>query len=117
MKGSIRAVMVFAEEPRVAAAWWAQLLGVPVEGVHEKDFFFWFDADGIEFGFHPADPERNPVGGSPVVYFAATDIDDEVSKALALGATRHRGPLGISESRTIVQMVDPFGTIFGIDAG
>lgn len=109
--------MVFAEKPQVAAAWWAQLLDVPTESVHEKDLFFWFDADGTEFGFHPADPERNPVGGSPVVYFAASDIDVEVRKALALGATRHRGPLVISELRTIVQMVDPFGTIFGIDAG
>jgi len=109
--------MVFAEEPQVVVAWWARLLEVPDKSVHEQDHFFWFDADGIEFGFHPADPERNPVGGSPVVYFTVTDIDVEVNKALALGAMRHRGPLDISESRTIVQMVDPFGTIFGIDVG
>ncbi len=38
-----------------------------------------------------------------------------MDKAMALGATKHRGPLVLSPERVIAQFVDPFGNVFGID--
>lgn len=62
-------------------------------------------------------PGREPVRGSRVVYAAISDDDVEAGMALARGATRRRGPLGISEWRTIVRTVSRVDPIFGIDAG
>jgi predicted enzyme related to lactoylglutathione lyase len=115
MDGSIRTVMMFCEVPRQVPLWWANLLEVPSDLVHEDVDFSWFNAGGTEYGFHPADHVRNPLGGTPVVYLATQDIHAAVERALEFGATRHRGPLVLSPNRSIAQFVDPFGNVFGID--
>jgi predicted enzyme related to lactoylglutathione lyase len=113
--GKIRAVMIFCVDPSRVAAWWAQLLGVAPDTMNDDDGFSWFESGGTEYGFHPADPERNPLGGTPVIYLATQDVRQAMAKAIALGATRHRGPLVISAKRSIAQLVDPYGNIFGLD--
>ena len=107
--------MFFAEEPMVVATWWATLMQVPAQVIEADNAFACFTVAGLEFGFHPADPARNPVGGSPVIYLNVEDHAEAVARAGALGARLHRGPIDIAGSRTIVQMSDPFGNIFGLD--
>ena len=114
MNGEIRTVMFFCEKPNEVAHWWAELLSLPTETVNEENGFCWFIASGTEYGFHPADDERNPRGGTPVVYLASSDFESSMDKAMALGATK-RGPLVLSPERVIAQFVDPFGNVFGID--
>jgi hypothetical protein len=59
----IRSVMYFADDPESVAIWWAETIGSAPRNEGE----FWFtEFDGVEIGLHPADVERNPVGGSPV---------------------------------------------------
>lgn len=70
---------------------------------------------GVELGFHPADDTRNPRGGSPVVYWAVESVDTTRTALLDRGCTHHRGPLDIDDGRRICQLVDPFGTVFGLD--
>ena len=89
--------------------------GCPIDLVAFEDGFAWFDVGGVEFGFHPADAGKNPVGGSPVVYLRAEDLAMALNRAESKGARRHRGPLSIGASRSIVQLVDPFGNVFGLD--
>jgi predicted enzyme related to lactoylglutathione lyase len=113
--GKIRAVMIFCALPNRVALWWAELLGVPPDTVNDDDGFSWFESGGIEYGFHSCDSERNPLGGTPVVYLATQDLREAMAKAVALGATRHRGPLVISSERSIAQLVDPYGNVFGVD--
>jgi predicted enzyme related to lactoylglutathione lyase len=115
MTGDVRAVMFFCERPKDVALWWAKLIGISSDPVIDDGEFCWFNAGTTEYGFHPSDGDRNPVGGSPVVYLATTDLTAAMNKAIALGAIRHRGPLIISPERSIAQFRDPFGNIFGLD--
>lgn len=67
------------------------------------------------YGWHPADDERNPRGGSPVIYWKVGDLAAARERLLAEGRTAHRGPLRVEADREICQLVDPFGTVIGID--
>jgi predicted enzyme related to lactoylglutathione lyase len=107
--------MIFAVEPEVVASWWADLLECPVDRVSFKDGFAWFDVGDIEFGFHPSDATKNTVGGSPVVYLRVEDHSAAIARAQSKGARLHRGPLAIDASRSIAQLVDPYGNVFGLD--
>lgn len=113
----VRTVMVFADDPSVSAAWWGALLGAPVQTDIRPTgaVYAWVDAAGVELGFHPADDQHNPRGGSPVVYWQVDDVDEVRERLLAAGCEHHRGPLDIESGRRIAQLRDPFGTIIDID--
>ncbi|MFF4082580.1 VOC family protein [Streptomyces sp. NPDC001777] len=109
--------MIFAESPTASGRWWAEVLGadlhLEVEGESE---YAWIDLDGVEFGFHMADDNRNPRGGgSPVPYWAIDDVDAVRQRLLDAGCTRHRGPLQVDPQKKICQLVDPFGVVIGLD--
>ena len=110
----IRAVMFFASEPEIVASWWAANLGRDASVSRDGEFRY-FSAGEIEFGFHPADDDRNPIGASPVIYLSVDNLEQTRSRLLKLGCTMHRGPLTIDNSRQICQMIDPFGNTFGLD--
>jgi hypothetical protein len=89
--------MVFAVDPEKSARWWAGVLDAQVQLDVAKDgsVYAWFDLHGIEYGFHPADDERNPRGGSPVVYWAVDNLTAERDRLLHPAprpAPRRRGP-------------------------
>jgi predicted enzyme related to lactoylglutathione lyase len=107
--------MIFAEDPRVVASWWADPLECPNDRVSFEDGFVWFDVGNIEFGFHPTDAEKNSIGGSPVVYLRVEEHSTAVARAESKGARLHRGPLVIDARRSIAQLIDPFGNVFGLD--
>ncbi|WP_240152326.1 VOC family protein [Streptomyces mobaraensis] len=72
---SIRTVMMFVDDPEKAARWWANALDDYVRlDVDGDNVYAWITIAGIEYGFHQASPERNPQGGSPVVYWAVDDV-------------------------------------------
>ncbi|MFK0167306.1 VOC family protein [Streptomyces sp. NPDC090306] len=112
----VRTVMVFALDPAASARWWAEVLGVRAhfEG-EDTGGYAWLEAGGVELGFHPADDARNPPGASPVVYWAVDAVDATRRALVDRGCRHHRGPLDIAEDRRICQLVDPFGTVFGLD--
>ena len=109
--------MVFADDPEASARWWGKTLGAEVHVDRDgTSVFAWIDTSGgVELGFHPADDERNPRGGSPVVYWAVESVNATREALLARGCTHHRGPLDIGAERSICQLTDPFGTVFGLD--
>ncbi|GLU49183.1 VOC family protein [Nocardiopsis ansamitocini] len=114
----VAAVMVVADDPDVSARWWADVLGVTVhrDVAPHGAVYAWIELGGVEYGFHPADDERNPRGASPVVYWAVEgDLEQALESLLAVGCTRHRGPLDVRPGRRIAQIVDPFGTVIGIE--
>lgn len=115
MPSIVRAVMIFADDPIVVASWWADLLGCPNDRVSLEGGFVWFGVGDIEFGFHPSDALKNSAGGSPVVYLRVEDHSAAVARAESKGARLHRGPLAIGASRSIAQLIDPFGNVFGLD--
>lgn len=40
----------------------------------DSQVYAWFEVDDVEYGWHPAEDERNPRGGSPVIYWKADDL-------------------------------------------
>ena len=113
----VATVMVFADNPQESATWWADLLGADVHLHHDPRgaVYAWITVGAVELGFHPAD-ERNPRGGSPVVYWQVDgDLDTARGYLLAAGCVHHRGPIEAEPGRRIAQIVDPFGTVVGIE--
>lgn len=113
----VSALMLFAEDTHAVGEWWAAAFGVErveVEQHAQGDFVF-FDAFGFEFGVHVADSDKNPLGGTPVVYFSVPSLDRASEQLIERGATPHRGPLVVDAGRSICQLRDPFGNIFGLD--
>jgi hypothetical protein len=113
---AVRAVMLFVAEPRVVATWYAEAFGDgSTRVVSEAAGLCHFQSGDVEFAFHPADHDLNPPGGSTVVYWAADHVLACRESLVASGARHHRGPLKIADNRYICQLVDPFGSIFGLD--
>jgi predicted enzyme related to lactoylglutathione lyase len=109
--------MLFAADIHAVAAWWAAAFGVErveVEPDASGDFVF-FDAGGLELSVHPADPDKNPLGGTPVVYFSVASLATAREQLIEHGATPHRGPLVVDAGRSICQLRDPFRNVFGLD--
>ncbi|MFD4480411.1 hypothetical protein ACFWPU_30450 [Streptomyces sp. NPDC058471] len=66
MLGRVRAAMCFTPSPEAAGAWWSEALGAELHREVEGDSVYtWVDVDGMEFGFHMLDEQRNPQDGSP----------------------------------------------------
>jgi predicted enzyme related to lactoylglutathione lyase len=110
--GPIGAVMIFSCDPARSANWWSGLIGAPV---HADGGFHWLDVNGVEFGFHPADPVKNPVGASTVPYWITRDLGQAIAALVEAGGTLHRGPLSVEPGRRIAQVVDPFGAVIGLE--
>ena len=108
--GRVREVMVFVDDPAAAVRFWSDALqldpraGLPL-----------LDLGHIELFFNLADPEKNPQGGSTVVYFEVDDFDATRDALLAAGCKQHHGPLAIEDGRRICQLRDPFGTVWGLN--
>lgn len=112
--GPVRAVMFFVQDQPAAAAWYRDVVLGDGEVVEDEGYWY-VEVEGVEVGFHPADPERNPPGGSVVTYFSTSHLDRARTAAIAAGATPHRGPLDVAHDRAICQLLDPFGNLFGLD--
>lgn len=76
----------------------------------------------VELFFHPVDhektpwgEEKNPEGGSTVVYLAVDDLTAARDRLLEAGCQPWRGPIEIEAERRICQLRDPFGTVWGLD--
>ena len=112
----LRGVMIFARDPETSCRWYAErVLRVESTAVQVDSGFWFVEVDGAEIGFHPADVERNPFGTSVVAYFATDGVSTHREALLDAGAEHHRGPLTIAGGRSICQLVDPFGAVFGLD--
>jgi predicted enzyme related to lactoylglutathione lyase len=96
--------------PDLAAArsFWSKALGV--EPYFDEPFYVGFDVGGFELGLWPA---GDPALG-PLTYWGVDDIDAELARLVALGATQ-RAP--ISDVGSGIRMVDldaPTGEVFGL---
>jgi len=112
----LRGVMIFARDPETSCRWYAEhVLRLESTAVHVDSGFWFVEVNGVETGFHPADGERNPFGTSVVAYFATDGVSTHREALLDAGAAHHRGPLTIGGGRSICQLVDPFGGVFGLD--
>jgi len=113
---SVSTVMIFVDDPLKAARWWGDVLDTDVHLDETEDSVYaWLTVGGTEFGWHDAEPEKNPPGGSTVTYWMVTDVTAVRQHLLNAGCTPHRGPLHVEDDRWICQIIDPFGTIHGLE--
>ena len=102
----VRSVMIFAERPAEVAQWYSEELGLG--GTELMPDGAAIVADGVvELVFHPADRVKNPPGASTVVYWQSDDVRADLTLLMELGARIHRGPLVVSDTRSICQLTDP----------
>jgi len=107
--------LLFVESISKSKEWYTNFLGViPIE---EDDRFASFKVGSSFLNLHPAD-EKSPVStGGCVVYWETDNFQEMISKAESLGGQIYRGPLKIKETgKTICQIKDPFGNVFGLEA-
>jgi predicted enzyme related to lactoylglutathione lyase len=62
-----------------------------------------------------ADQSKNPSGASTVAYWSVHDLERSRDAFIEAGREPLRGPYEVSPTRRICQLVDPFGTVFGLD--
>lgn len=98
-----------------SCAWYARFLGIEASYV-DPDFAS-FNVAGVQLDLCTADG-RSPVSaGGSVGYWLVEDLDIAVARAKELGAAVYRGPLRVEEvRRSIVQVADPYGNVFGLEA-
>lgn len=106
--------MVFAERPAAVAQWYCAALGLGGTELMPGGAAIVL-AGVVELVFHPADEIKNPQGASTVVYWQSDDFSADLTRLIGLGARVHRGPLVVSDTRSICQLVDPWGNVFGLD--
>jgi hypothetical protein len=110
MRG-VASVLVFSPHWHAASMWWAEVTGT--SAVTRTPLNATLNIGDVELAFCPAD-ERNPVGGSPVVYWQVDDFNDARHVLRTWGCIEIHKPLGLADGQQITQFKDPYGIVFGI---
>lgn len=113
---------VFADDPRAAADWYAQVFGI--EPYFQKEYAgavayveFRVGDDEDEFGildrrYVPGAADGGLSGG--LVYWAVDDVEAEFARLLGLGATEHLPVTEQGEGFVTASVHDPFGNVLGV---
>jgi predicted enzyme related to lactoylglutathione lyase len=97
-------------DPAMLAGWWAQRFGGITRDVLAGEFTAVVLPEGLQLGFQKV-PDPTPGKNRVHLDFRAADVDGEVSRLTAGGATeleRHR----FGENYRWVVMADPEGNVF-----
>lgn len=113
MLKKIESVVRFVPDIEAAAAWYAEILGSPVE--HENERYAFVECGGQLMGFHPADAKCPGGVGGTTVYWEVEDLTAAIDTLLARGAALHRGPGITSLGARVAMLIDPFGCTIGLD--
>lgn len=95
--------------------WYATFFGIaPIEDLEN---FASFRIGQTTIDISVAD-EKSPIShGGSVGYWLVDDLEKAIAHAVGLGGQVYRGPLRVDEAqRTIVQILDPLGNVFGLEA-
>ena len=89
-----------------AKAWYAQVFGCAP--YFDQPFYVGFSIGGFELGLVP-DGEPGTQGSA--VYWGVDDVDQEVARIVALGATVHGAPNDVGDGIRVAELKDPFGNL------
>lgn len=90
-------------------AWYAGVFGVGP--YFDQPFYAGFAIGGFELGLIP-DGQPGPAGSR--VYWGVDDIDAEVARIQALGATLHSAIQDVGEGIRVAELNDPYGNVLGL---
>ena len=92
-----------------AKSWFSQVFGKPP--YFDQPFYVGFEIGGFELGLVP---DGQPGTAGATVYWGVDDIEAEVARIVALGATVHTAIEEVGESIKVVDLLDPFGNLLGL---
>jgi predicted enzyme related to lactoylglutathione lyase len=92
-----------------AKAWYARVFDV--EPYFDQPFYVGFAIGGFELGLVP-DGEPGKTGVQ--LYWGVDDIDTEVARITALGASTHSAIQEVGDGIRVAELADPFGNALGL---
>ena len=104
----LRSVIHPAPDLLAAKSFYTAMLGN--EPYFDEPFYVGYSVGGFELGLWP---EGDPAVG-PVCYWGVANIDAELARLLALGATAVDEISDVGESIRMVQLTSPTGDVFGL---
>ncbi|KAA0947665.1 MULTISPECIES: VOC family protein [unclassified Pseudomonas] len=110
----ILSILIHTPNWRVATEWYAAAFPAATRVYHEPDDFGHLDMDGVAIEIVNADNKVASGAAGSVVYWRVVDIQQEVQRLVALGATLYRGPMTIEDGHWICQVRDPWGNCIGL---
>ena len=95
--------------------WYKSFFGI--EPIEDLENFASFRIGNTLFDISLADQKSPLSTGGSVGYWLVDNLENAIAKAKSLDGQVYRGPLRVDEvKRTIVQIKDPYGNVFGLEA-
>lgn len=105
----LRTVLYHVPDLADGKAWYTQVVG---SGPYfDQPFYVGFEVGGFELGLLP---DGTPGPGGTVAYWGTPDIDAEVNRLVALGATLCGKIEDVGDGVRVADLSDPFGNTFGV---
>jgi predicted enzyme related to lactoylglutathione lyase len=105
----LRTVKYPVADLAAAKAWFTGVFGQAP--YFDQPFYVGFSIGGFELGLVP---DGVPGTAGSVVYWGVDDIEAEVARILALGATEHEAIQDVGEGIRVAELKDPFGNVLGL---
>lgn len=90
-----------------AKAWYSKVF--ETEPYFDQPFYVGFNVGGFELGLLPDGAVPGKAGS--LVYWGVEDIEAEVARITALGATVHHPITDVGDGVRTVELADPFGNL------
>jgi predicted enzyme related to lactoylglutathione lyase len=90
-------------------AWYSQVF--EKEPYFDQPFYVGFEIGGFELGLQP---DGVPGKAGTQVYWGVADIEQEVQRILALGASTHSDIQDVGDGIRVAELADPFGNVLGL---
>lgn len=111
----ISIILLFVKDIEASKRWYKEFLAI--EPTEDLSNFVSFKIGSVFLNLHKADELSPASKGGTVAYWSVDNIHECISKAISLGGSIYRGPLYVKETlSTIVQIVDPLGSVFGLES-
>ncbi len=89
--------------------WYSTVFGK--EPYFDQPFYVGFEIGGFELGLVP---DGTPGAQGSMTYWGVDDIEAEVARIVALGATVQTSIQDVGDGIRVVELLDPFGNILGL---
>ena len=108
----LRTVIYHVNDLARARAWYASAL--EREPYFDEPFYVGFSVGGFELGLDPDATGVTPGAGSITAYWGVANVDEELARLVALGATALAPVHDVGDGIRLATVADLFGNAFGI---
>ncbi|MGV7210872.1 VOC family protein [Oxalobacteraceae bacterium A2-2] len=105
----LRTTMYPVPDMEQGKAWYSQVFGVAP--YFDQPYYIGFAVGGFELGLFP-DGQPGPQGSRS--YWGVDDIEAEVARIIALGATEFSAIQDVGDGIKVAELNDPYGNVLGL---